>query len=80
MAAAFAWLMSFIQVQLTLIQLFRSISDNPMVVLLLITAVGKITIREAMETIWPFFGACVAVLMMVTFIPELSLWLPAQFK
>ncbi|MFN3634948.1 MAG: TRAP transporter large permease [Rhizobium rhizophilum] len=142
MAAAFAWLMSFLQVQLTLIQLVKSISDNPMVVLLLITvallvlgtfmdmaplviittpvflpivqafgidpvhfgvimilnagiglitppvgtvlfvgcAVGKISIREAMQTIWPFFGACVAVLLMVTFIPELSLWLPAQFK
>jgi tripartite ATP-independent transporter DctM subunit len=142
MAAAFAWLMSFLQVQVTLIQLVKSISDNPMVVLLLITvallvlgtfmdmapliiittpvflpivqafgidpvhfgvimilnagiglitppvgtvlfvgcAVGKISIREAMQTIWPFFGACVAVLLMVTFIPEISLWLPAQFK
>lgn len=142
MAAAFAWLMSFLQVQVTLIQLVKSVSDNPMVVLLLITvallvlgtfmdmaplviittpvflpivqafgidpvhfgvimilnagiglitppvgtvlfvgcAVGKISIREAMQTIWPFFGACVAVLLMVTFIPELSLWLPAQFK
>ncbi|MBA4795997.1 MAG: TRAP transporter large permease [Rhizobiales bacterium] len=142
MAAAFAWLMSFLQVQVTLIQVVKSVSDNPMVVLLLITvallvlgtfmdmaplviittpvflpivqafgidpvhfgvimilnagiglitppvgtvlfvgcAVGKISIREAMQTIWPFFGACVAVLLMVTFIPELSLWLPAQFK
>lgn len=142
MAAAFAWLMSFLQVQVTLIQLVKSVSDNPMVVLLLITvallvlgtfmdmaplviittpvflpivqafgidpvhfgvimilnagiglitppvgtvlfvgcAVGRISIREAMQTIWPFFGACVAVLLMVTFIPELSLWLPAQFK
>jgi tripartite ATP-independent transporter DctM subunit len=142
MAAAFAWLMSFLQVQVTLIQVVKSISDNPMVVLLLITvvllllgtfmdmapliiittpvflpivqafgidpvhfgvimilnagiglitppvgtvlfvgcAVGKITIREAMQTIWPFFGACVMVLLLVTFIPEISLWLPAQFK
>lgn len=142
MAAAFAWLMSFLQVQSTLIQVVKSISDNPTVVLLLIIvallilgtfmdmaplviittpvflpivkefgidpvhfgvimilnagiglitppvgtvlfvgcAVGKITIREAMKTIWPFFGACVAVLLLVTFIPEISLWLPAQFK
>jgi tripartite ATP-independent transporter DctM subunit len=43
-------------------------------------AVGKITIREAMRTIWPFFGASIAVLMMVTYIPALSLWLPALFK
>lgn len=43
-------------------------------------AVGKITIREAMRTIWPFFGASVAVLMLVTYVPALSLWLPAQFR
>ncbi|MEJ1157082.1 TRAP transporter large permease [Prosthecomicrobium sp. N25] len=43
-------------------------------------AVGRITIREAMRTIWPFFGASVAVLMAVTYIPGLSLWLPAFFR
>jgi len=42
-------------------------------------AVGKITIGEAMKTIWPFFGASVAVLLLVTYIPELSLWLPRLF-
>ena len=42
-------------------------------------AVGKITIREAMKTIWPFFGASIAVLLAVTYIPALSLWLPASF-
>jgi len=43
-------------------------------------AVGKITIREAMRTIWPFFGASIVVLLLVTYIPALSLWLPAQFR
>lgn len=43
-------------------------------------AVGKITIREAMRTIWPFFGASIAVLLLVTYIPGLSLWLPALFR
>ena len=43
-------------------------------------AVGKITIGEAMKTIWPFFGASVAVLLLVTYIPGLSLWLPAAFR
>ncbi|MEP9349296.1 TRAP transporter large permease [Xanthobacter sp. KR7-225] len=43
-------------------------------------AVGKITIGEAMKTIWPFFGASVAVLLLVTYIPGLSLWLPALFR
>jgi TRAP-type C4-dicarboxylate transport system permease large subunit len=33
-----------------------------------------------MRTIWPFFGASLAVLMLVTYIPALSLWLPALFK
>jgi len=42
-------------------------------------AVGKITIREAMRTIWPFFGASVVVLLLVTYIPALSLWLPGLF-
>ncbi|MFG1262188.1 MULTISPECIES: TRAP transporter large permease [Xanthobacter] len=43
-------------------------------------AVGKITIGEAMKTIWPFFGASVAVLMIVTYVPAVSLWLPAVFR
>lgn len=43
-------------------------------------AVGKITIREAMRTIWPFFGASVAVLLLVTYVPALSLWLPSLFR
>ena len=43
-------------------------------------AIGGISVGQVMRTIWPFFGASVAVLMAVPFIPELSLWLPAQFK
>jgi tripartite ATP-independent transporter DctM subunit len=141
-AAAFAWLMAFLQVQTLMIQAISAISQDPIVVLMVINllllflgtfmdmaplviistpvllpvvkafgidpvhfgvimilnagiglntppvgtvlfvgcAVGKITIREAMRTIWPFFGASIAVLMMVTYIPALSLWLPALFK
>ena len=40
-------------------------------------AVGKVTIEQVMRTIWPFYGVMFAVLMLVTFIPALSLWLPA---
>jgi tripartite ATP-independent transporter DctM subunit len=141
-AASFGWLMSYLQVQTLLVAAMGAVSENPIIILLMINiillvlgtfmdmapmviistpiflpvvtafgidpvhfgvvmilnagiglntppvgtvlfvgcAVGKITIREAMRTIWPFFGASVAVLMAVTFIPELSLWLPAQFK
>jgi TRAP-type C4-dicarboxylate transport system permease large subunit len=30
-----------------------------------------------MRGIWPFYGVMFVVLMLVTFIPALSLWLPA---
>lgn len=141
-AASFGWLMAFLQVQTLIIAAISAISDNPIIVLLMINiillvlgtfmdmapmviiatpillpvvkafgidpvhfgvimilnagiglntppvgtvlfvscAVGKITIREAMRTIWPFFGASLAVLMLVTYIPSLSLWLPSLFR
>jgi tripartite ATP-independent transporter DctM subunit len=141
-AASFGWLMAFLQVQTLIIAAIGAISDNPIIVLLMINiillvlgtfmdmapmviistpillpvvkafgidpvhfgvimilnagiglntppvgtvlfvscAVGGISIREAMRTIWPFFGASLAVLMLVTYIPALSLWLPALFK
>ncbi|MFS8035378.1 TRAP transporter large permease [Xanthobacter sp. AM11] len=43
-------------------------------------AVGKISIGDAMKTIWPFFGASVAVLLVVTYVPAVSLWLPSLFR
>ncbi len=141
-AASFGWLMAFLQVQTLMIAAISAISDNPIIVLLVINiillllgtfmdmapmviistpvllpvvkafgidpvhfgvvmilnagiglntppvgtvlfvgcAVGGITIREAMRTIWPFFGASVAVLLAVTYIPSLSLWLPSLFR
>ncbi|MBW6422859.1 TRAP transporter large permease [Rhizobium sp. XQZ8] len=141
-AASFGWLMAFLQVQTLIIAAIGAISDNPIIVLLMINiillvlgtfmdmapmviistpillpvvkafgidpvhfgvimilnagiglntppvgtvlfvscAVGGITIREAMKTIWPFFGASLAVLLLVTYIPALSLWLPGVFK
>ncbi|WDZ80515.1 TRAP transporter large permease (plasmid) [Ensifer adhaerens] len=142
MAAAFGWLMAFLQVQALMISAIGAISENPIIVLLVINiillilgtfmdmapmviictpvllpvvkafgidpvhfgvvmilnagiglntppvgtvlfvgcAVGGISIREAMRTIWPFFGASIAVLMAVTYIPALSLWLPSVFR
>jgi tripartite ATP-independent transporter DctM subunit len=141
-AASFAWLMAILQVQQSVVVGIGAISQDPIIVLLLINAallflgtfmdmapmiiictpvllpvvkafgvdpvhfgvvlilnagiglntppvgsvlfvgcaVGKITIREAMRTIWPFFGASVLVLLLVTFVPALSLWLPALFR
>ena len=42
-------------------------------------AVGKISIGQVMKTIWPFYAAAFATLMLVTYIPALSLWLPRMF-
>jgi tripartite ATP-independent transporter DctM subunit len=42
-------------------------------------AVGKISVWDAIKTIWPFYGAAVFTLLMVTYIPALSLWLPSLF-
>ena len=141
-AASFGWLMAFLQVQTLIIAAISAVSDNPIIVLLMINiillvlgtfmdmapmviistpillpvvkafgidpvhfgvvmilnagiglntppvgtvlfvgcAVGGISIREAMRTIWPFFGASIAVLLAVTYIPALSLWLPSLFR
>jgi TRAP-type C4-dicarboxylate transport system permease large subunit len=39
-------------------------------------AVGKVTMEEVMRGIWPFYAVMFAVLMLVTYIPAISLWLP----
>ncbi len=44
------------------------------------SAIGRITIAEAMKSIWPFYLAAITVLLLVTFIPELSLTLPALWR
>ena len=49
-------------------------------VLFIGTAIGKITIAQSMRTIWPFWLAGLAVLLVVALFPELSLWLPRALK
>ena len=44
------------------------------------TAIGKISVTETLRTIWPFYLATLAVLFIVTFVPIVSLWLPALLK
>ena len=41
---------------------------------------GKITIAQSLRTIWPFWLAGVVVLLLVAFVPELSMWLPKALK
>ncbi|MFN4010883.1 MAG: TRAP transporter large permease [Pannonibacter sp.] len=141
-AASFGWLMALLKVPAEMVALLRGISDNPIVILLLINvillflgtfmdmsplivittpiflpvaaaygvdpvhfgvililnlgiglctppvgsvlfvgcAVGRITVWEAVKTIWPFYGAAFAALLLVTYVPALSLWLPSLFR
>jgi len=44
------------------------------------TAIGKISVTETLKSIWPFYGAAFAVLIVVIYVPALSLWLPALLK
>src|SRR5271166_3690983 len=39
-------------------------------------AVGDVTIEQVLRRIWPFYGVMFGVLMLVTYLPQLSLWLP----
>jgi tripartite ATP-independent transporter DctM subunit len=39
-------------------------------------AVGQVRMEDVMRQIWPFYGVLFLVLMLVTYIPEISLWLP----
>ncbi|HEX2525064.1 MAG TPA: TRAP transporter large permease [Geminicoccus sp.] len=140
-AAAFGWLLAYLRVPAAMIAFMKTISENPVVILLLINvlllflgtfmdmsplivittpiflpvvtaygmdpvhfgavlilnlgiglctppvgsvlfvgcAVAKIPIAQAVRTIWPFYLSSVVVLLLVTYIPELSLWLPRLF-
>jgi len=138
-ASAFAYLLAFYQVPSVLSNLLVTISDNPIVILLMVNvmllllgmimdmaalilictpiflpivtglgmdpvqfgimllvnlglglctppvgtclfvgcAVGKIPIEEALKTIWPFYIAILVALVLVTYVPAISLTLPA---
>ena len=43
-------------------------------------AVGKVPIEQAIRTIWPFYLAILAALLLVTFVPAVSLTLPALLE
>ncbi|MEJ0069581.1 MAG: TRAP transporter large permease [Pseudomonadota bacterium] len=43
-------------------------------------AVGKVRMEQVMREIWPFYGVMFLVLMLVTYLPALSLWLPRLMK
>ena len=141
-AGAFGWLLAFLQIPADLVAMLKAVSDNPIIILLMINlvllllgtfmdmsplivittpiflpvatafgvdpvhfgvilvlnlgiglctppvgtvlfvgcAVGRISVWQAIRTIWPFYGAAVFTLLMVTYVPFLSLWLPSLFR
>ena len=44
------------------------------------SAIAGMPMTASLKSIWPFYIACMAVLMLVTFVPSLSLWLPSLMK
>jgi tripartite ATP-independent transporter DctM subunit len=43
-------------------------------------AVGKIKLEQALKSIWPFYLAILAALILVTYVPGISLWLPSLYE
>jgi tripartite ATP-independent transporter DctM subunit len=43
-------------------------------------AVGKVTMEQVSKELWPFYGAMCFALLLVTYIPAISLWLPGLMK
>ncbi|MEH3086822.1 MAG: TRAP transporter large permease [Xylophilus ampelinus] len=42
-------------------------------------AIGGVSVGQVMRTIWPFYGALVFALLLVTYVPAFSMWLPGLF-
>jgi tripartite ATP-independent transporter DctM subunit len=43
-------------------------------------AIGKVTMEQISKELWPFYGAMCIALLLVTYIPAISLWLPSLSK
>jgi tripartite ATP-independent transporter DctM subunit len=43
-------------------------------------AIGEISVGQVMRTIWPFYSALGLCLLLVTYVPAFSLWLPGLLK
>ena len=43
-------------------------------------AIGKVTMEQVSKELWPFYGAMCVALLLVTYVPAVSLWLPGLMK
>jgi len=44
--------------------------------LYVVSSISQVSLAEISAELWPYLLALVAVLLLITFVPELSLWLP----
>jgi TRAP-type C4-dicarboxylate transport system permease large subunit len=43
-------------------------------------ALGRVTMEEVSRELWPFYAAMLLALLVVTYVPAVSLWLPSLVK
>jgi tripartite ATP-independent transporter DctM subunit len=43
-------------------------------------AIGKVTMEQVSKELWPFYGAMCTALLIITYVPALSLWIPSLYK
>ena len=43
-------------------------------------AIGKVTMEQVSRELWPFYGAMCLALLLVTYVPAISLWLPGLMR
>ena len=43
-------------------------------------AIGKVTMEQVSKELWPFYGAMCLALLLVTYVPAISLWLPGLMR
>jgi tripartite ATP-independent transporter DctM subunit len=43
-------------------------------------AIGKVSIEDVSKELWPFYAAMIAALLIVTYVPAATLWLPSFLK
>jgi tripartite ATP-independent transporter DctM subunit len=43
-------------------------------------AIGKVSIEEVSKELWPFYAAMIAALLIVTYVPAATLWLPSLLR
>jgi TRAP-type C4-dicarboxylate transport system permease large subunit len=43
-------------------------------------ALGRVSMEEVSRELWPFYGAMILALLLVTYVPAISLWLPSFLR